>query len=149
MASRGTSGSIIKRTIIEKSTQTLKDLPIKEAEELTLREAVAEMYTEIQDVLKRGYSLDEVAAILTQNGIEIKGTTLKQYISVIKKQKSHRRGTKPKPRNVQSINSVDNGESAQEVTHTQPQAKRKTKVTESSKSREVHSNSFIDMPEKL
>lgn len=92
MVTRLGSGKVIKREAIQKSVEVLKGLPQKEKEEFALREAVYEMYQEIGSVLARGYSLDEVAEILSQNGVQIKGPTLKQYLTEIKRKKSKKRG---------------------------------------------------------
>jgi len=93
------SARVVKRTAVQHSVEVLKGLPVKEPEELALREAIHEMLPEIEGVLARGYSLDEVAGILSQNGIQIKGATLKQYLREARKSRSRKRSrSSAKPR---------------------------------------------------
>jgi len=93
------SARVVKRTAVQQSVEVLKGLPVKEPEELALREAIHEMLPEIEGVLARGYSFDEVAGILSQNGIQIKGATLKQYLREARKSRSRKRSrSSAKPR---------------------------------------------------
>jgi hypothetical protein len=73
----------VSKTFIEKAALTLQDLPEKPKEELLLREAMEEMYDDITAVLAKGYSLEEVGAILNDQGININIPSLKYYISRI------------------------------------------------------------------
>lgn len=91
MVIRSIQGNVVKRTAIQQSVEVLKGLPVKERENLALREAIFEMLPEIEGVLARGYSLDEVAGILSQNGVSIKGATLKTYLREGRKQRSRKR----------------------------------------------------------
>lgn len=91
MVIRAIQGNVVKRTAIQQSVEVLKGLPVKEREELALREAIYEMLPELEGVLARGYSLDEVAGILSQNGVSIKGATLKTYLREGRKQRSRKR----------------------------------------------------------
>lgn len=56
-------------------------LPPKPKESMTLKEVILKSKTMINKALKRGYSYDEIAAILSEEGISVKGTTLKQYLA--------------------------------------------------------------------
>ena len=61
-------------------------LPVEEAnqegeeEEMTIAEAIAHLREPISTALDRGYSLAEVAEMLTEQGIEIDASTLKQHL---------------------------------------------------------------------
>jgi hypothetical protein len=90
MVTRAVVGKVVKRQAIEQSREILRQLPEKEREELALREAIFEMLAEIEGVLARGYSFDEVAGILSQNGVEIRGATLKQYLREARKSRSRK-----------------------------------------------------------
>ena len=91
MVTRTIQGNVVKRDALKQSVEVLKGLPVKEREELALREAIFEMLPEIEGVLDRGYSLYEVAGILSQNGVSIKGATLKQYLREGRKKRSRKR----------------------------------------------------------
>ena len=54
---------------------------------MTLREAISKFKPTITKALRRGYTYEEVAAILTEEGISIKGATLKQYLAESKVKK--------------------------------------------------------------
>ncbi len=54
---------------------------------MTLREAISKFKPTITKALRRGYTYEEVAAILTEEGISIKGATLKQYLAESKGKK--------------------------------------------------------------
>jgi hypothetical protein len=83
-----------KQPILDLNPDKLKDileriekkLPPKPQEGLTLKQVILKSRTMINRALKRGYSYDEVAAILTEEGIPVKGATLRQYLT----------GSKPK-----------------------------------------------------
>jgi hypothetical protein len=65
-----------------------KKLPPKPQEGLTLKQVIFKSRPMINRALKRGYSYDEVAAILTEEGIPVKGATLRQYLTESKPKKS-------------------------------------------------------------
>lgn len=88
MAGRTT---VVKRGQIEKVVSKLQQLPKKEKEDFALREAIAEMRPEIESVLKRGYSFEEVASFLSDNEIQIKPVTLKQYLADMRRKASKKR----------------------------------------------------------
>ena len=96
MAATNTPGKISKRTI-EAAVSGLKELPLKEKDSFGLREAIYEMHKEIEAILKKGYSFEEVAEFLSSHEIQIKPVTLKQYLSTFKRQRS-RKKTKPAQR---------------------------------------------------
>lgn len=90
-----------KQTIINIDDNKLKSilekvearLPQKPKEGMTLREIIIKSKAMINKALKRGYTYDEIAAILSEEGISVKGTTLKQYLA--DSTKSQRRKSEP------------------------------------------------------
>lgn len=56
------------------------DLPV-EKRQLTKKEAVASLKPAIDDLRKRGYTLEQVAALLRANGLEITFGSLRQYLA--------------------------------------------------------------------
>jgi len=62
---------------------------------MTLREVIMKSKAMINKALKRGYTYEEIAAILTSEGISIKGATLKQYLTESKSKRSKTPTTGP------------------------------------------------------
>jgi hypothetical protein len=85
-----------KQTVIDIDEEKLKSLlekvsaqiPPKPKQGMTLREVIMKSKAMINLALKRGYTYDEIAAILTAEGISIKGATLKQYLTESKSKRS-------------------------------------------------------------
>jgi hypothetical protein len=85
----------VKQTVIDINEEQFKSilekvegrLPPKPKQGMTLREAISKFKPTITKALRRGYTYEEVAAILTEEGISIKGATLKQYLAESKGKK--------------------------------------------------------------
>jgi hypothetical protein len=96
---RAPTSVTVPKTIVEQATVTLRDLPDKPKEELSLKEAMERMHDYITAALTKGYSLEEVADLLSNEGVDINVPSLKYYVSRINRQKNA--ATKPgtkKPR---------------------------------------------------
>jgi len=66
---------------IEKKVKSaIGDLP-KKPKGLSLEALIRSMKAEIEAAKKAGYSLDDIAKVITDNGAAIKANTLKQYLS--------------------------------------------------------------------
>jgi hypothetical protein len=115
----------IKKSTIEENRQRLLNAPIKEKEDFSLQEAIHNMATEINQILDRGYSYEEIATMLALGGIDIKPTTLRQYLAQVpqtngkaKSKKSPKAKTsesqtdKVKPDEVKSLKGESNKEQA-------------------------------------
>lgn len=74
----------VAKTALDQVTNHLQDLPEKVKENLSLREAVDQLYEQIRSALAKGYSYEEIAALLGDTGIDISTSTLKRYISTSK-----------------------------------------------------------------
>jgi hypothetical protein len=96
MASRVASTKLIKKNIIEDTRSKLLNAPVKEREEFSMSEAIHQIADEITEVLNRGYSYDEVATMLNAGGMDIKSTTLRQYMTAIKRNGSKSKSRKKK-----------------------------------------------------
>lgn len=85
-----------KQTVIDIDESKLKSLlekveariPPKPKQGMTLKEVIMKSRAMINLALKRGYTYEEIAAILTSEGISIKGATLKQYLTESKSKRS-------------------------------------------------------------
>ena len=92
-ATRRRSSSISKDSI-EQASSALQQLPEKPRENLSLREAIAALQDTITTALDRGYSYDEVAALLSDQGVRISPTSLKSYLADSQRNKNpHTRRT--------------------------------------------------------
>ena len=105
----------------------------------------------INKALKRGYTYDEIAAILTDEGISIKGATLKQYLTETKSKKSKTASvTKPQvdtatETDTSSVKADTKAETkADTLSETKTDSKQDTKTPNKSKS--VVRGKFADIP---
>ncbi len=135
---------MVKLQTIHQTVDVLKQLPKKQKEDFALREAVYEMHQQIEDVLKRGYSFDEVAEILSQNGVVVKGVTLKQYLTTFRREKSRKRSESRKSKPVEA--EVDSVQSLPEVSASNRKAVEKEKSKTAS---ERKIGKFVEIPDDL
>jgi type IV secretory pathway VirJ component len=84
------SSAAIPKSAIEQVSSTLKDLPEKPKENVSLREAISELHGSITTALARGYSYDEVVEILAGQGVEITVASLKRYLAATRKEVSEK-----------------------------------------------------------
>jgi hypothetical protein len=69
----------VKHASLEQTGAFLQALPEKPKEEFSLKEAIAQLQAPIQAALAKGYSYQELAAMLAETGIHISAFTLKNY----------------------------------------------------------------------
>ena len=77
----------IAKTAIDDAISTFNQLPAKAPADYSLREAIGQILPAINDLMKKGYNLDEISTLLTQKNIAISSTTLKQYLRDFSKSK--------------------------------------------------------------
>lgn len=70
----------VKQASIEGTSAFLESLPEKPKEDLSLREAIDQMRDSVRSALSKGYTYQELAAMLTEKGIKISAFTLKNYV---------------------------------------------------------------------
>ena len=92
----------IKKSTIEENRERLLNAPVKEKEDFSLQEAIHDMATEINQILDRGYSYEEIATMLSDGGIDVKPTTLRQYLAQVTKVT-----TKVKPKRSPKVKTLD------------------------------------------
>lgn len=129
----------VKTTTIEAAIKKLEAAPQKQKEEHTLRESIELMKDAIKGILERGYTYDEVAAMLSESGITISGATLKQYMTALTKKK---RTTKSSSRKATGASKAKNSDpdgsvnrNAQVTEHQQTQEIVEEPSTDSSSSK--------------
>ncbi|MCC0179906.1 hypothetical protein I4641_23520 [Waterburya agarophytonicola K14] len=100
----------------------LKELEAKPKLELTLRETIAEMETELKSAVKKGYSYKELSDLLANQKIMISAGTLKQYMSELnknssshKKQKLNQKKTNVSQTNLKLVSNENTNNSTKEI----------------------------------
>ena len=70
----------IAKTAIDDAISAFSELPAKTRSDYPLREAIQQVLPAINNLIERGYNLDEISTLLTQKNIPISSSTLKQYL---------------------------------------------------------------------
>jgi len=97
--SRGTRASVVKPEVMGQVAGFLGELPDKPKDQLSLKEAIAELSEQIQSAFDKGYTYPEIAEILHDHGIQISAFTLKSYVPRGRKKTAGRKaGTTRKTR---------------------------------------------------
>lgn len=99
-ARRSPNAAQIQKTAIEQAATALQELPEKPKEQLSLREAVDLMRDSISAALDKGYNYEEVAKMLTAQGVEIRPSSLKYYLTRVKRAEAAKAGGKTRKRTV-------------------------------------------------
>ena len=143
-----------KQTVINIDDDKLKSIlekleariPPKPKAGMTLREIIQKSKPIIIKALKRGYTYEEIVAILIEEGINIKAATLKQYLAESTKTKRSKAEPSPAPTAEPSIQIAD------EKLDTLPEDKASVKtdakpdVKPGSKPKSVVRGKFADIP---
>ncbi len=118
-SSRATS---VKPESVSAAIAFLDELPAKQKEDLSLREAIGQMQDTIKAALNRGYSYEDVAQMLSEQGIQISALTLKNYAPSGRRQTTKmktRRGRKS------AAEAASNGSAAEETSETAAEAPKR------------------------
>jgi hypothetical protein len=102
----------VKRVSIDHASTFLETLPDKPKEELSLREAVRQLRDQIVGALAKGYSYEELAKVLTEKGIEISPSTLKNYLPAGRRQSAKENAVPGKTRAKRGQKATDDEEEA-------------------------------------
>lgn len=118
LASRKRSrSSQVKQETVGHAISFLQDLPEKAKEELSLKEAVRQMHEPIKAALAKGYSYEDVAKMLSDQGIKISALTLKNYAPSGKRQAAKAKTRRPRQASSKSSQSNEtNGAAIQAET---------------------------------
>jgi ribosomal protein L12E/L44/L45/RPP1/RPP2 len=85
------TATLVSKAAISQASLTLMDLPDKPKEIWSLREAINALQDQIILTLDRGYDYSEISTMLTQQGVEIRPSTLKYYLSGVRRGKNGKR----------------------------------------------------------
>jgi len=88
---RSPTATLVSKAAISQASSTLMDLPDKPKEIWSLREAINALQDQIILALDRGYDYPEISTMLTQQGVEISSSTLKYYLSGVRRGKNGKR----------------------------------------------------------
>ncbi len=89
MTQKRTKRTTITRSLADKLSQKLEQLPEKKKTELTPKEFIRENSLQLEIVLNKGYSYDDLIGILKDDGIQLSKTTLRQYLSEARKHRAN------------------------------------------------------------
>lgn len=84
---RKRSSAAVSPTNIEQLKSSLGELPEKQKEHLSLREAIDELFDSISIALDKGYNYDEIAAVMAQHDVETTPSSLKYYVLRLRREK--------------------------------------------------------------
>ena len=88
---RSPTATLVSKAAISQASLTLMDLPEKPKEIWSLREAINALQDQIILALDRGYDYPEISTMLTKQGVEISPSTLKYYLSGVRRAKNGKR----------------------------------------------------------
>lgn len=88
VANKRPKAIIVTKNAVDQASAFFQKLPDKPKQNFSLREAVDQLREQIQSTLAKGYSYDDVAAMLKRQGIDISASTLKNYVPSGKRQTS-------------------------------------------------------------
>lgn len=89
---------LVQQSSIAQAEGLLQKLPEKPKEHWSLREAIESLESPIMQALDRGYSHEEVAELLEEQGISISVSSLKRYLAASRKDKGIQPRRTRKPR---------------------------------------------------
>jgi len=78
---RSPNATLVMQPAIDEAAEALENLPEKVKEKLSLREAVDTLREQITAVLDKGYSYEDIAAMLEKQGITLLETASREALS--------------------------------------------------------------------
>jgi hypothetical protein len=128
---RASASKAIPKAALEKVQLSLSGLPEKTRQGVPLREAVEQMQDVIVEALAKGYSYEDVASLLTEQGVDINAPSLKYHLSRLKKTKRTRaaKGTTGRKRRTKASDETV----AEPLPASEAAAKKSTKTKTSTK----------------
>jgi IS30 family transposase len=90
---RSPNATLVNKPAIDEAAEALENLPEKTKEKLSLREAVDVLRDQITAALDKGYSYEDIAAMLEKQDITIAPSSLKHYLARSNRQLKQETGT--------------------------------------------------------
>jgi hypothetical protein len=104
---RSPTSTLVSKRSIQQASNALGDLPEKPKEIWSLREAIDALKDEVTLALDRGYTYPEISQMLTERGVEISASTLKYYLSSVKRANDPNAKTRRRRRTLSTRLSVE------------------------------------------
>jgi hypothetical protein len=108
---RSPNATLVTQSAIDKASDALEDLPEKPKDKLSLREAVETLREPIIAALEKGYSYEDIAAMLAKQGVTIAPSSLKHYLARSNRQLKAK-GTRTQTRRKSAAAQTDQPESS-------------------------------------
>ncbi|HEY9628695.1 MAG TPA: hypothetical protein V6C84_15455 [Coleofasciculaceae cyanobacterium] len=84
---RSSGPAAVSQSAIAQASTMLQTLPAKPRDSWSLREAITLLHDSILTALNRGYTYEEVSAMLGEQGVNIPASSLKRYLAAMKQEK--------------------------------------------------------------
>ena len=84
---RSAGPAAVSKSAIAQASSMLQTLPAKPRDNWSLREAISLLHDSILTALNRGYTYEEVSAMLGDQGVHIPASSLKRYLAAMKREK--------------------------------------------------------------
>ncbi|MBI4783738.1 MAG: hypothetical protein HY785_20840 [Oscillatoriophycideae cyanobacterium NC_groundwater_1537_Pr4_S-0.65um_50_18] len=84
---RSSGPAAVSKSAIAQASTMLQTLPAKPRDNWSLREAITLLHDSILTALNRGYTHEEVSAMLGDQGVHIPASSLKRYLAAMKREK--------------------------------------------------------------
>lgn len=88
--------TIISPSLLNEAGASLEKLPAKTKEVWSLREVVVLLQDDITTALQRGYSYEEIVAVLKKKRISITASSLKRYLAMARRESGKSKPRKPR-----------------------------------------------------
>jgi hypothetical protein len=122
---------MIPKEAIDETIAMFGELPAKQPANYPLKEAIEQILPAINGLIKKGYNLDEICALLAQKEIIISSSRLKQYIRDFNKSdpKQSRKPRQPGVTTAPTLSPVKTEDESKSEVNPKPQATPKSEVT--------------------
>lgn len=141
----------VQRTSLSDAIELMQNAPPKK-DEYSLRQSVFKMRVSIESMLAKGYNYDEIAQMLAKTDIDIKGATLRQYMTTSRSKKRTKKATTLERSQGNQQNQAETPDDAQqtvvakqELRNTSAQVTNPSRMVEvSNRSRKTTEDEFND-----
>jgi hypothetical protein len=123
---RSPNATLVTKPAIDEAAEALESLPEKTKEKLSLREAVDVLRDQITAALDKGYSYEDIAAMLEKQDISIAPSSLKHYLARSNRQLKQEAGTQTRRKRTVTKSAEAEPEALPELTSvSEPAPKRR------------------------
>jgi hypothetical protein len=122
---------MIPKEVIDETIAMFGELPPKQPSDYPLKEAIERILPAINGLIKKGYNLDEICALLAQKEIIVSSSRLKQYVRDFNKShpKQSRKTSLTGVTTAPALSPANTEDEAKSEVNPKPQATPKPEVT--------------------